>query len=47
MARETDQEQRDRKDAETTEYRQARQERLGHVAPKKKKAAAKDKPAEE
>jgi hypothetical protein len=29
--RETDQEQRDRKDTETEEYRKQRQERLGHV----------------
>jgi hypothetical protein len=32
VARESDQEQRDRKDAETSEYRIARQLRLGHIS---------------
>lgn len=35
--RETDQEQRDRKEAETSEYRKERQLRLGHIsAPEEK-----------
>lgn len=45
--RETDQEQRDRKDKETSDYRRARQERLGHVPAKKKGRAKKEESAEE
>lgn len=48
MARETDLEQRERKDQETSDYREARQVRLGHIPEKKKKAAApKEKSPEE
>ena len=44
--RETDLEQRERKDKETDEYRRARQARLGHVsAPEEEEKAPKKKNA--
>ena len=40
--RETDQEQRDRKDSEMQQVRRARQERLGHVVPDSEEVEAEE-----